>query len=202
MRRLGSSTPSTVTHGLIWAAQMADLSMASRIPRKSTTRGVWSTTLSTVERGFSLGSIDGGLVSGQPYSAKECYEKALEHDPENSNSWITLGSIDGGLVIGQSTSVKGCYERGLEHDPEYSGAWFSLGSIDGGLVNGQPYSAKECYILSPSSSAVRTDLFIIARRAAFVVEPHAKHASGEAQQNPSRRRGFFVGLRLGQRCEM
>ena len=98
--------------------------------------------------------------------------------------------------------MKECYEKGLEHDPEHSGAWSSLGSIEGGLVNGQPYPAKECYILSPSSSAVRTDLFIIARRAAFVVEPHAKHASGEAQQNPSRRRGFFVGLRLGQPCEM
>ena len=80
-------------------------------------------------------------VNGQPYSAKECYEKGLEYDPEYSGAWFSLGSIDGGLVNGQPYSAKERYEKALEHDPENSNAWIALGSIDGGLVFGARISS-------------------------------------------------------------
>ena len=54
----------------------------------------------------NLGVVFGVVVNGQPYSAKECYEKGLEHDPEYSGVWFSLVSIDGGLVNGQPCSAE------------------------------------------------------------------------------------------------
>ena len=99
-------------------------------------------------------------------------------------------------------SVKECYEKGLEHDPEHSGAWSSLGSIKGGLVNGKPSSAKECYILSPSSSVVGTDLFIIARGPHLEWNRTLNTRVVKYSRTPPQQKGFFVGLRLCQPCEL
>lgn len=63
---------------------------------------------------FNLGVVGGGSVQGRYYSKKECYQKALDIEPEFANAWYNLGNLGvdgGGWVQGRRYSQKECYEK-------------------------------------------------------------------------------------------
>eukprot|EP00756_Hemistasia_phaeocysticola_P008755 Hpha_TRINITY_DN14714_c0_g2::TRINITY_DN14714_c0_g2_i3::g.102788::m.102788 len=93
--------------------------------------------------GFNGG--DEVAVDGVKYTARQCYEKAVEVDPEYATAWNNLGYEGGGKVNGKRFSKKACYIQSLTIDPTNSSAWSSLGSTGGGTVGKTRYSEKACY---------------------------------------------------------
>ena len=47
-----------------------------------------------------LAGKNGGSMNGTEYSLRQCYEKALTLDRENSVAWVRLGQVGGGEVQG------------------------------------------------------------------------------------------------------
>ena len=51
----------------------------------------------------------------------QCYEKAVEADPNNFYGWLKLGIEGGGTVKGVAYTETQCYEKAVELNPHYAG---------------------------------------------------------------------------------
>ncbi len=51
-----------------------------------------------------MGTLSGGVASGQSYSESERYIHALEFDPQSACAWFSLG-LDGGCLSQPCLSV-------------------------------------------------------------------------------------------------
>lgn len=88
----------------------------------------------------TLGSMAGGTVGGKKYNEIECYEKAIEHDENNTQAWNNLAGCGGGAQY----SEKECWEKCLTF--EVTAALLnSLGVAGGGRVSDRDLDTKECY---------------------------------------------------------
>merc|ERR1712166_906833 len=97
-----------------------------------------------------LAYAGGGTVDGKSYSQKECFQEALNIDPQYTEAWNLLGNLGGFTQAGKSYSKKECYQEALNIDPQYSKAWCNLGVKTGvnpvlSTLAGKSYSKKECF---------------------------------------------------------
>jgi hypothetical protein len=66
---------------------------------------------------MDLGIQGGSTVNGVLYSEIECYVKAIEVGPNNSQAWHNLGAKGGGTVNGVGFLKIECFVKALETDP-------------------------------------------------------------------------------------
>lgn len=101
----------------------------------------------------SLGQLDGGTVSGDFKTARECFRRSLELDEKQGDVWRKFGWEGGGLVNGKNKKPKQCHRHALEHlvqmDNEMqASAWNEFGRLGGGQVHKEIYGEKACYRLA------------------------------------------------------
>eukprot|EP00971_Amphidinium_carterae_P000764 15090-Amphidinium_carterae.1 len=65
----------------------------------------------TAEEWFRLGLEGGGRVAGKTHSEKQCYQIALELDPNDAITWFNLSCVDGGTVKGRAYSRTDCAQK-------------------------------------------------------------------------------------------
>ena len=78
---------------------------------------------------------------GRNEAAIECYDKALEIDPEFSFSWFGKGLAL--TELRRFEGAIGCYDKALEIDPDDAASWNNRGHLLGTL--GRVDVAQECY---------------------------------------------------------
>ena len=66
------------------------------------------------------------MVSPDLFHRLECYDKALEIDDKNADSWSSKGYIR--YMMGWANEAIQCYDRALEIDEKYSMAWNNKGA--------------------------------------------------------------------------
>ena len=64
---------------------------------------------------------------GENQKAKECYEKAIEINPNYVDAHYNLGVIF--KELGENQKAKDCYEKAIEINPNYVNAHNNLGNI-------------------------------------------------------------------------
>lgn len=75
---------------------------------------------------YNMGLKDGTHVRGRHYDEVQCFEKALEIEPEHVRAWSDMGAKGGGSVGGQKYNSMECFLKALEIDPENSEAWSNV----------------------------------------------------------------------------
>ncbi len=76
-----------------------------------------------LNKGFSLSAL------GKHQEAIDCYNKALEINPNFASAWSNKGSILG--KQGRYEEELKCYDRAIEIDPKYVSAWYNKGNLLG-----------------------------------------------------------------------
>ncbi|MHA1650937.1 MAG: tetratricopeptide repeat protein, partial [Candidatus Helarchaeota archaeon] len=78
---------------------------------------------------------------GDSYKAIECYEKALEIDPDFTAAWTALGDVY--YEIADFEKAIESYEHAIQIDPEFKIAWYGLEKVYEDI--GQYQKAIECH---------------------------------------------------------
>ena len=64
---------------------------------------------------------------GENQKAKNCYEKAIEINPNYADAHNNLGTVFNEL--GENQKAKNCYEKAIEINPNYADAHNNLGNV-------------------------------------------------------------------------
>ena len=96
------------------------------------------------ERFTAIDWLEKGNASyllGNKQKAQECYQKAVQTNPNYDAAWMSLGSSYG--ILGNYKKAKECYQKALQINPNLDASWCLLGATYYSLADYQ--KAKECY---------------------------------------------------------
>jgi tetratricopeptide (TPR) repeat protein len=82
------------------------------------------------KQGLTAGELNAKAIalgdSNRLQEAIQCYDKALEIDPQFLEAWVGKGAAIGAL--GNPDKAIQCYDKALEIDPRYAKAWRNKGT--------------------------------------------------------------------------
>ena len=96
------------------------------------------------ERFTAIDWLEKGNASyllGNKQKAQECYQKAVQTNPNYDAAWMSLGSSYG--ILGNYKKAKECYQKALQINPNLDASWCLLGATYYSLADYQ--KAQECY---------------------------------------------------------
>jgi tetratricopeptide (TPR) repeat protein len=103
----------------------------------------------------------------QPYKALECFQKAIQEAPEDTNSYFNAGDLF--YELGFYLEAAEHYEKGLRMDTNHANGWQTLGNCLYYL--GHKEGAKTCYEqalrLNPIHPQAKNNLELVAEELAY-----------------------------------